>query len=162
MRSTIKRFWKGQVTPFQDRYCIRIFKLVFFTADTITVRLLMAGASFFYAVLLVWPAGAGELRLFDRPAYALMALVPGGEWTWATAFMLHFIGVHWRALDPVERVGWGLSVNILGVVIWAYSTAALNISLGRILPGTALEWIMVAASAWALYRTGLRREVVSE
>ncbi|MFL9668982.1 hypothetical protein WIX39_018680 [Variovorax sp. AB1(2024)] len=150
------------MTPFNERNCVRVFKLIFFTADTITVRLLLAGASFFYAVLLVWPASAGEPALFDRPAYALMALVPGGEWTWATAFLLHWAGVHWRAIDPVERVPWGLAVNILGLVIWSYSTAALNISLGRILPGTALEWTMVAASAWALYRTGLRREVVSD
>lgn len=147
--------------PFRDRYCVAIARLVFFTSDTITVRLLLAGASFGYAVLLLWPYLAGTPHVFGRPAYALMALVPGGELTWATLFLAHFLGVHWRALDPVERVGWGLAVNILGVAIWAYSTASLNIALGTLLPSQALEWTMVIASAWALYRTGLSTEVVS-
>ena len=63
--------------------------------------------------------------------------------------------------DRVERVRWGIAVNVLGFAIWAYSTAALNIALGQILPGTALEWTLVLFSGWALYRTGLKRELVT-
>jgi len=148
-------------TRLADRYCIQVAKLVFFTADTLTVRLLLAAASLGYAVLLLWPDAWGGERVFERPAYALMAIVPGQEWTWAALFLLHFIGVHWRALDPKERIGWGLAVNTLGVGIWAYSTAALNLANGTILPGQALEWTLVFAAAWALYRTGLSAETVS-
>lgn len=146
---------------FSERYCIAIARLVFFKSDTITVRLLLAAASFGYGVLLIWPYFSGGPHVFDRPAYALMALIPGGEWTWAVLFFSHCLGVHWRALDPTERVGWGLAVNILGVAIWAYSTASLNIAIGTLLPSQALEWTMVVASAWALYRTGLSAEVVT-
>lgn len=148
-------------TRFNDRYCVAIFKLVFFTADTLTVRLLLAVASFGYAVLFIWPDASHAEPILQRKAYALMAFMPGGEWTWAGLFFLHWAGVHWRALDPKERIGWGLAVNTLGVVIWAYSTAALNIAVGTILPGQALEWTLVGASMWALYRTGLTAEVVS-
>lgn len=146
---------------FSERHCVVVARHVFFTADTLTIRLLLAAASFFYALLLLWPIAIGGPHLFERPAYALMAYVPGGELTWGALFFAHFIGVHWRALDPVRRVNWGLAVNILGTVIWAYSTASINLGLRMLSPTTALEWTMVAASAWALYRTGMTREFVS-
>lgn len=148
-------------TRTHGRYCVRMIKLVFFTADTITVRLLLAWASIVYAMLLVYPVISHGQSLFERPAYALMAIVPGSEWTWAALFLAHGLGVHWRALDPVERVNWGLFVNSLGVFTWTYSTLSLNVALGAVLPGTALEWIMVFSSSWALWRTGLTRELVS-
>lgn len=168
---------------FRNRNCVEVALVVFHHADTTTIRLLLGCASAGYAVLLLWPMlvphihaaycwafsmfhstcgpTAPMIPLFDRPAYALMAIVPGGELTWAALFMAHFVGVHWRVIDRVERVRWGIVVNVLGFAIWAYSTAALNIALGQILPGTALEWTLVLFSGWALYRTGLKRELVT-
>lgn len=154
--------------PWSRRYCIIIFNLVFRTADTITVRLILAWASIGYSLLLLWPHAVNALHLtevpvrtyFQRHTYQLMAVI-ASDWCWAAAFMLHGIGVHWRILDPKERVHWGLAVNILGVLIWAYSTASVNIAWSNIGPTTALEWTMVVASGWALYRTGLTKELVS-
>ena len=168
---------------FRNRNCVEVALVVFHYADTTTIRLLLGCASVGYSILLVWPMfvppitaaycwvfalfGAEcmpmtpPIPLFDRPAYALMAMVPGGEITWAVLFMLHCIGVHWRVIDKTERVGWGLAVNVLGFALWAYSTAAHNIALGQILPSTALEWTLVGFSGWALYRTGLKRELVT-
>lgn len=166
----------------QGRYCIAIARLVFYTADTLTVRLLMAWGSGVYAVLLVWPHISNALRtaivemmpvlgrwvgvqhvpdLFTRPAYAIMALVPGGSWTWAGLFLLHMIGVHWRALDPKESIPWALAINILGLVVWAYSTASLALSLGTLLPSSALELVVIFFSFWILVRTGLQPEIVT-
>ena len=168
---------------FRNRNCVQIAMVVFHHADTTTIRLLLGCASAGYGVLLLWPAIVGPTHsaycwafglfgsecaplmplvpLFDRPAYALMAIVPGAEWTWAFLFLLHFVGVHWRVIDRTERVNWGLAVNILGFALWAYSTAALNIARGQVLPSTALEWTLVVFSGWALYRTGLTHELVT-
>ena len=98
--------------------------------------------------------------LFQRPAYALMREL-SGEWGWVLIFTIHFFGVHWRVLDPKERVWAGLLVNFYGFFIWLYSTISVNLSLGLLLPSSAVEWTMIFASAWALYRTGLQRELVT-
>lgn len=166
----------------EGRYCIAIARLVFYTADTLTVRLLLAWGSGVYALLLVWPHVSYAVRfalvwmfpslegvvslvhgpdLFTRPAYAIMALVPGGSWTWAALFMAHMLGVHWRALDPKESVPWLLTVNILGLALWAYSTASLVVSLRALLPSSALELVVILFSFWVLVRTGLQREIVT-
>lgn len=150
-----------------DRYCVAIARLVFYTADTLTVRLLLAWASGVYALLLMWPHimnllfGLDHPDLFARPAYAIMAFVPGGSYTWAALFMAHMLGVHWRAIDPVERVGWALAINILGLAVWAYSTASLVLALGTVLPSSALELVVIFFSFWVLVRTGLQPEIVT-
>lgn len=166
----------------RGEYCLAIIRLVFYTADTLTVRLLLAFASGAYALLLVWPeisnavrqgllhmapvleccvSGMQDPSVFNRPAYAIMALVPGGVWTWAALFMAHMIGVHWRVFDPVRRDGWALAINALGLVVWAYSTASLIIALRMVLPSSALELVILFFSFWVMVRTGLAEEIVS-
>lgn len=145
----------------QRRYCVMAAKVVFFSADTSTIRLLLAWASFMYggsiAFHLIFHSGD---FFAERPAYALMRMVASG-WGWVVIFMVHFLGVHWRVLDPKERVWAGLIVNTYGFLIWFYSTLCTNIAIGMVLPSSALEWTMIFASGWALYRTGLQRELVS-
>lgn len=162
-------------------YDFRQLRLVARMADTVTIRLLLAWASFLYAVLLLFPGfftliiqglrlvlflpdvlPVDPVEVFERPAYAVMALIPGKEWTWATLFLLHWAGVHWRIVDRRARERWALAVNGLGFVTWAYSTASINISLGTVGPTTALEWVLVGFSGWALYRTGLQKELVTQ
>lgn len=147
---------------FSDRNCVQVAKLVFYTADTTTTRLLLAWASAGYAILLVLPRFTSDMQYyFARPAFALMAVVPGGEWTWFTLLMVHFVGVHWRIIEQRERVKIGIAVNALGLGLWLYSTIALNLSLGRPTPTAALEWVIILFAGWALYRTGLGDEVAT-
>lgn len=147
---------------FSDRNCVQVAKLVFYTADTTTTRLLLAWASAGYALLLVLPIFTpGMQHYFARPAFSLMAVVPGGEWTWFVLLMVHFVGVHWRIIEQRERIVAGLVINSLGFGLWFYSTLALNIGLGRATPTAALEWIIIFFSGWALFRTGLGDEVVT-
>lgn len=141
----------------QRRYCVALAKIVFFEADTATVRLILAWASGLYSACLFWHAFA-TTGLFERPAYGIVAKV-GNEWFWGVVFIIHFAGAHWRILDPKERVWAGLAVNCYGFFIWAYSTICLNLALGMILPSSALEWTMIFASGWALYRTGFKEKV---
>lgn len=149
------RWW----VKLQSRYCVMAAKIIFFEADTSTIRLTLAWASGFYALSLAYHALAGT-DLFTRSPYALMAKF-GNEWVWVVIFGLHWMGVHWRVLDPKERVWAGLMVNCYGFLIWLYSTLCINIALGVFLPTSAMEWTLTLASAWALYRTGLRRESVT-
>lgn len=148
----------------QRRWCIIVARAIFSLGDTAPVRLLLAWSSGFYAASLAINYAQGT-ALFDRPAYALMEVVRvgpfHGEWLWAFLFSLHFIGVHWRILDPKERVWAGIMVNFYGFVIWFYSTLSINLSLGVLLPTSSTEWVLILASGWALYRTGLQREMVS-
>lgn len=162
-------------------YDFRQLRIVLRLADTVTIRLVLAWASFLYAVLLLFPnfftwvvvairfvlflptaVPVDPLPVFERPAYAIMALTPGGEWTWAALFFLHFLGVHWRIVDTRERGRCALAVNLLGFLSWAYSTFSINVSLGTVGPTTALEWVVVCFSGWALFHTGRRKELVTQ
>jgi hypothetical protein len=146
------------------RWCIIVARTIWAAGDTAPVRLLLAWSSGVYAMTLGINTWQGNL-LFDRPAYALMDLVHigslRGEWLWVFIFTLHWVGVHWRILDPKERVWAGILVNFYGFVIWFYSTLSINLSLGLLLPTSSTEWVLIVASGWALYRTGLRREMVT-
>lgn len=139
-----------------------VARLVFYTADTTTVRLLLAWASAGYAILLVYPFFSDTMQhYFARPAFSLMAWVPGGEWTWFALLMLHFVGVHWRIIEQKERLAMGIAVNALGFGLWLFSTLALNLGLGRATPTSALEWVIIIFAGWALLRTGLGDEVTT-
>ena len=66
------------------------------------------------------------------------------------------------------RISWGLLVCGLawglanfGFVLWLYSTLCMNLALGYFPPSSALEWTIIAFAGWALYRTGLKSELVS-
>lgn len=138
MRGEI-RYWRG------------VTELVFYKADTITVRLLLANAS------ILWALGAILFPdTFERNGYQIMSLIPRG--VWAALFMAHGLGVYWRIFDPEQRREWALVVNGLGLVVWLLSTILINIAVGEFAIGTSLEWIMCGASAWTLYRTGLKSE----
>lgn len=148
---TIRQAYQGSLLPYAKYVTLTIFR----NADTVTIRLLLAMASLGFAACLIFGNG-----VFERPGYHLMRKF-GGEGVWAALFILHYVGVVWRLYDPVERVRWALVVNSFGFVIWAAMTLCLNLSIGSITPGTALEWTLVGASGWALYRTGLSGETVS-
>lgn len=136
-----------------------ITRRIFFQSDTTTIRILLATASLGWTVVLL-----GNY-LFSTPVmvrapYGVMSVL-GRDVAWAIVFLLHFLGVIWRLYDPKPRPVAALMVNAYGFAIWTLSTAAINISIGLIQPGSALEWTMCCASAWALYRTGLQPEAVS-
>lgn len=124
-------------------------------ADTTTIRLILAWASFCWAVAL-----ALDINAFDRKPFALMREF-GNEYVWIAGFFLHWVGVHWRFIDRRSRPMWALFVNASGFLLWFVSTAALNFSVGFFSPSFCLEVTMVAASGWALYRTGLQPEIVT-
>lgn len=148
---SIRQAYNGSLWPYAKYVTLTVFR----NADTITIRLLLAMASIGFAACLL----LGD-AVFARPGYHLMAKF-GNEGAWAFLLMLHFFGVIWRVYDPVERIRWALVINSLGFVLWAVMTLFINLSLGSVTPGTALEWTLVAASGWALYRTGLHGETVS-
>jgi hypothetical protein len=130
-------------------------KVVFSTSDTTTIRLLLANAS------LLWAAGLLiDQDTFERSGYQVIRAF-GGEYAWATWFLLHFVGVYWRLFDPRSRPNWALAVNTFGLFLWLTSTLSINIALGGFTTSTALEWTLCVASAWALFRTGLKKEVVT-
>lgn len=166
----------------RGNYCLAVVRVVFWTAETLTVRLLLAWASAIYALLLVWPEIFNACRwvvlqlwpavgrhivgphpsIFDRPAYALMASVPGGVWFWFVLFVAHWLGVHWRVFDRIERGRWSLAVNVLGLAIWAYSTIALMVAIGLATPSMGLELVVIWFSFWVLVRTGINSGILSE
>lgn len=136
-------------------YAKAVTLAVFTQADTMTIRLLLANAS------CLWALGAlHEPSLFDRPMYAVMSQFVD-QYVWAMGFMLHFIGVYWRIYDPVSRPIWGLLVNGLGFVLWSICTIATNAAGNGFSPTTALECTLCVASGWALYRTGLNKELTT-
>lgn len=132
----------------------RVTYTVFESADAVLIRLLLANASLLWASFL-WL----NPYLFDRPAYEIMRVVaPGNVWAWA--FFLHFLGVYWRTYDPVPRVLPGLIINAYGFLIWFFTTVSYNYFVGALSPTTASELILCISSAWALYRTGFKRNSI--
>jgi hypothetical protein len=133
----------------------RVTHSVFNDADSSTIRLLLANASLVWAAI-VWFNPA----VFERPSYDIMRAVAGHE-VWSVAFLLHFLGVYWRTYDPVPRVVQGLIINGYGFMIWFFTTMSLNYYVGSPSPGTSAEFVLCLASAWALYKTGFNRELIS-
>jgi hypothetical protein len=132
------------------------FQLVFLQADTVTIRLLLAWASFFSALSLIFHPDK-----FKAPAYAVVANF-GDEHAWALYFLIHWIGVHWRVFERSRsRPKWALAINIWGFSLWFISAVGVSWSVGNVGINTSLSLTMCVASAWSLYRTGLGRDVVS-
>lgn len=140
-------------------YIKYVTKSVFSAADTSTIRLILAWASLLYGLVLLWSLFIGH-PTFQRPFFALMAWY-GPEWAWAALFFIHWFGVHWRLFDVYSRPAWALAVNGLGFMLWFISTLSVNLAAQILTPSTVLEWTMCAASAWALYQTGLKKEAVT-
>lgn len=132
------------------------FALVFLNADTTTIRLLLAWASFNAGVSLLI-----DDDKFNAPEYAIVRGF-GDEQMWALYFLLHWAGVHWRIFERSRsRPHWALVINAWGFAIWFVSTAALVWTSGDLGIATAMSWTLCVASAWALYRTGLSKDAVS-
>lgn len=150
----MKRFrqaYAGSFIPYAKYVTISILR----NADTVTIRFLLGMASLIYTACLI-----GNSNIFDLPGYRLMNEM-GSETFWAILFFAHYLGVVWRIYDPKERIGAALFINSFGFILWAVTTLFLNISIGSVTPGTAMEWTLVFASGWALYRTGLHGESVT-
>lgn len=128
---------------------------IFLGADTTTIRLLLAWSSLVSSVSLL-----ADSDKFAGPAYTVVARF-GNEYTWAAYFALHFIGVHWRLYDPVARPRAALAINTFGFAVWFISTASICWAVGAVGIATAMSLTLCVASAWALYRTGLQREIVT-
>lgn len=132
------------------------FQLVFLRADTVTIRLLLAWASLFSAISLVF-----DPTKFKSPAYAVVANF-GDEHAWAIYFLIHWAGVHWRVFERTRsRPKWALAINIWGFSLWFISSVGVSWSVGNVGINTSLGLTMCIASAWSLYRTGLGRDVVT-
>ena len=130
-------------------------RIVFIEADVLTIRTLLAFASLLSALSLMI-----EPDKFLRPSYELVAKF-GTEWMWAIYFILHAAGITWRIYErSVSRPKWALLINAWGFSIWFVSTVSMSIVAGVGIP-LSLSITMCAASGWALYRTGLRKDVVS-
>lgn len=134
---------------------ITITKHIYFNADTSTIRLVIAAASLIWSIeLLINP------HIYKVPGLELLFQMMG-RFEWAFIFLLHFAGISWRFLDPRPRVIWALVVNALGFMLWCISTFAVIYTLGSLTPGTSIEVIICIFAGWALYRTGLRGEIVT-
>lgn len=131
-------------------------RLVFMEADTTTIRLLLAWSSFWSALGLIF-----DDDKFQLPAYAVVAQF-GNEKMWTLYFLAHFIGVHWRVFERSKsRPRWALAINCFGFAIWFVSTVGIAWAVGGIGIPIAMSMTLCMASAWALYRTGLGKDVVT-
>jgi hypothetical protein len=133
----------------------RVTHSVFQEADTSLIRCLLANASLVWSTF-VWI----NPQVFNRPAYEIMRAVAPAD-VWGLAFFVHFLGVYWRTYDPIPRVVPGLIINGYGFIIWFFTTVSLNYYVGGLSPGTSAELVLCLSSAWALYKTGLKKELIS-
>lgn len=130
-----------------------VSRSVFWQAHPTTIRMLLALSSAGWALCLL-----GNPALLTMPQYRLMLQIMP-PWLWAVAFTTHFIGVFWRVFDTKPRVRWALAINLLGCFLWFTLTICINTAAGYFIPGSCLEAVTCAFSAWALIRTGLGKDV---
>jgi len=138
-----------KVTHWARRYLSPIF----FEYDTQTLRMLMAAASLVFAgALLSSPVP------FTKEAYSIMEWV-GGQWLWATMFMLY--GMVTMFLVTYERHNemWNLAFNIYGFILWGFYTLSVNLAVGYFAPTTALPTVTVILMAWSVFRTSQGRRI---
>lgn len=132
------------------------FYLVFFGADTVTIRIILAWASLISAGALFFDGDK-----FQLPAYEVVSRF-GSEQAWAFYFFVHFVGVHWRIFERSKsRPKWALAINTWGFSVWFVSTVGVVWSVGTLGIPTSIAATMCAASAWSLFRTGLGRDMVT-
>lgn len=132
-----------------------VTKELFWNADTTTIRLILALSSLLFTIGLM-ATGVD----FNFVGYRVMKAMAPKE-VWASLFFLHFLGLSWRFLDPIPRIGWALAINGFGLLIWVASTVAINSAFLRFVPGTSVELVLCCFAAWALFRTGLRKEILT-
>lgn len=140
----------------RERVC-RITMETFFYSSTRTIRVLLGMSSFAVAsIFLINAIGLGA-NVTDRPTFIYMKVV-GNDFFWAALFYLHFVGVLWRVYRIRPCIWCGVGVNFFGLVLWLYSTAAVNLGVGLLLPTSGMAWVMCFSAAWTLYRTGFDQE----
>ena len=157
-----KRPWLGverraSVRKYQTlvHHIMSVTRSIYWNADTTTIRLIIALSSLIWTFPLLFRHGIEKVPGFE----VLFNLASPVQW--AVGFMIHFVGISWRFLDPRPRIGWALAINSLGFALWFTSTAAVVYALRSLTPGASLEVVVCMFSAWALYRTGLRDEIVT-
>lgn len=126
----------------------------FIESDTNTVRVLIAIASFVYAVSL-WLTP----DLFKRDYWEPMRVFSEGTWAWI--FFTHFIGVAWRQFDTTPRPFIAFLISAYGLLVWFVTTGMLTQHSGHFAPTNALEATMIFAGLVALIRTGLNDDKIS-
>jgi len=137
-----------------------LWRLVFWHADTTTIRLLLAIASLVWGIaLLAGPCQGIKCLGASRGLNELKGIASLS--VWAAMFFLHFVLVMWRFVDQRSRPGWALLINSFGLGLWLYATIAIITSLQRLTSGTSLELVTCFFAAWALYRTGINDEISS-
>lgn len=133
----------------------QIIKQLFLEFDTVTIRLGMACASLIFAGAL-WASPAP----FTRDAYSIMEWV-GPQWLWAAAHIIYGVGtILLIATAPTKhRPKLAFFFNAWGFFIWSFYTLSVNVAVGYLAPGTALELIMSILLGWSLIRTDYGRKV---
>jgi hypothetical protein len=132
-----------------------VVRHVYFNADTSTIRLVIALASLLWSIELVLNS-----HISTVPGMEYLFQV-AGRLQWAAIFLAHFIGICWRFVDPKPRVYWALLINAAGFMLWSMSTFSVIYDLRSLTPGTSVELVICIFAGWALYRTGLRGEIVT-
>lgn len=146
LQSKILRIYA--IKTFSWRTLSRVFCDIFVSTDTTTVRIMLANASMFWAVIIF-----SNPAVMTQEPFAIMSAV-GDNTFWIAAFLAHFAGVYWRACDPAPQVFSGLIINGYGFLLWFFTSVAINYNMEHVNPGTALEIVICSASAWALFKTG--------
>ena len=135
-----RRAWRG------------LLRIAFITGDTGSVRILLGTASLGWTILLWMP-----LHTFERAQFSWMGTL-GPEWLWGALFLIHFLGIFWRVVDPVVRRNWDMGINVLGFTLWSASTSAQLLAQGYIDPSDCLEFVSTCALFVVMIRTGLGNE----
>lgn len=129
-------------------------KTILFQMSPTVVRLILAMASLFAASILL---GSLVSSLLFGTSYKPSPYAP----IWIIAFLLHWLGVSWRIIDHrTRRVGWALSINTFGFVLWFVATSVSAINVHGYAHGFAAALALTIFAGWALYRTGMTEEPI--
>lgn len=137
------------------RACAYILRYIVLGTDTTTIRFLLATASLWAGIAFIV-----QPQILEQPNYAVMAYF-GGPYRWAALFFLHFFGTMWRLVDFKSRVTWAIIFNSIGVSLWWCMTLSIIAGVQNLTPAMGVLITLCFASLWALYRTGVKREITS-
>jgi hypothetical protein len=137
---------------------VTLGRILFWYADTTTVRLQLALASALWAFALLFDRCEGLLCLGAGKGLRELEGIADLR-VWSAMFTLHFATVLWRLIDPVSRPWWAFAINTFGLALWLFNTISIITVLGRLTSGTCLEIVTCFFAAWALIRTDINEEV---
>jgi len=126
----------------------RVVREIVLGSDTTTIRILLANASLLWAIMMLTQPG-----ILLHPSFDIMMSIASKP-VWVIAFLLHFVGVYWKAYNVKSKGDRCMITNGYGFMLWFFTTVSTNYYVGAMDPGTALEIVICGASAWALYKTG--------